>query len=244
MWQTTLIANLIIGNHTFFNSLFRASFPWERENTDVSNRDHYYSISLTKIIHTVDACPVHCRLFSSLIGFYLLDATSTLLILSTKNVNILFVFLRIRNTKKKRCHEMKEPAKLICSAFWIQKESVKLILLRKSIKLEIWVWIFFCTFEVLITCPQEHRAASHKPTPSTADLVIGTSWNRVPIGLQFLPLLFFSILIKGYLRAWSVGFINFPLLVDDVDLRPMLTLCMVHLFIKKKKTHPKPPGST
>lgn len=161
MWQTTLIANLIIGNHTFFNSLFRASFPWERENTDVSNRDHYYSISLTKIIHTVDACPVHCRLFSSLTGFYLLDATSTLLILSTKNVNILFVFLRIRNTKKKRCHEMKEAAKLICSAFWIQKESVKLILLCKSIKLEIWVWIFFCTFEVLITCPQEHRVTSH-----------------------------------------------------------------------------------
>lgn len=31
-----------------------------------------------------------------------------------------------------------------------------------------------------------------------------------------------------------MGFINFPLLVEDVDLRPMLTLYMIYFFIKKK----------
>lgn len=33
-----------------------------------------------------------------------------------------------------------------------------------------------------------------------------------------------------------MGFINFPLLVEDVDLRPMLTIYMIYFFIKKKKT--------
>lgn len=32
-----------------------------------------------------------------------------------------------------------------------------------------------------------------------------------------------------YLLAWSVGFINFPLLVEEVERRPMLPVRLLHL---------------
>lgn len=39
----------------------------------------------------------------------------------------------------------------------------------------------------------------------------------------------FSLLLNGYILAWSVGFMNFPLLVDEVERRPIVPVNLLHL---------------
>jgi len=47
-------------------------------------------------------------------------------------------------------------------------------------------------------------------------------------------LFFFNSLFLASFLAWSVGFINFPLLVEEVERRPIVPVRLLHPFIQVK----------
>lgn len=64
---------------------------------------------------------------------------------------------------------------------------------------------------------------------------IRTGCRRV---LTCNQIVFESVYVCVYSRAWSVGFMNFPLLVDEVDRRPMMAhthLHLKHITVTRKK---------
>lgn len=54
-------------------------------------------------------------------------------------------------------------------------------------------------------------------------------------------LFFFSSLFLASFLAWSVGFINFPLLVEEVERRPIVSMFLLHPFISGKRVELNAP---